>query len=285
MSSCQVINRSITFDGMVLTDIPLADLSVHRHGPVVTVRLARPDVLNAFRARTRAELASVLRALRADEQARVVVLTGEGRAFSAGQDLRELGGLLREEDASDDRLREGIEELQELTRALLSLPQVTVAALNGVAVGLGAELALACDLRIAAHSATIGFPEARRAMFQTNGVMWLLPRIVGLARAGHLVLTGRLIEAAEAERIGLVHRACPDAELAPAVEALAADLAANAPGSLRLAKRLLRDTWGLDLTEVMARETDGMLACLRSRDLREGTLAFLEGRTPHYEGR
>ncbi|WP_084464139.1 enoyl-CoA hydratase/isomerase family protein [Microtetraspora fusca] len=270
---------------MVLTDIPLADLSVRGHGPVVTVQVSRPDVLNAFRAQTRAELASVLDAVRTDDHVRVVVLTGAGRAFSAGQDLRELGGRLQNEEASDDQLRQGIEELQDLTRALLALPQVTIAALNGVAVGLGAELALACDLRVAAESAAIGFPEARRAMFQTNGVMWLLPRIVGLSRANDLVLTGRLVQAAEAGRIGLVQGVCPDADLASTVEALAADIAANAPGSLRLAKHLLRDTWGLDLAQVMTRETEGMLACLRSRDLREGTLAFLDGRTPHYEGR
>ncbi|MEU7004724.1 enoyl-CoA hydratase-related protein [Nonomuraea sp. NPDC046570] len=259
------------------------DIAVTRSSNVVTIRFDRPKVLNAFRASTRAQLAGTLADLLEDRDARVVILTGSGRAFSAGQDLNELEARLDAEEEED--AGRGLEELQELTRALLALPQVTIAALNGVAVGLGAELALACDLRLAASSASIGFPEARRAMFQTNGVMWLLPRIVGHARASELVLTGRIASAIDAERIGLVHAVHADSELDSAAAAVAAEITANAPASLALAKALLRDTWGLGLEAVMKRESEGMLACLGSQDLREGNQAFLEKRAPVYYGR
>lgn len=267
----------------------LDDISVQINGSVCTVRFDRPEVLNAFRSRTRAELQATLTTVATEPSIRVVVFTGSGRAFSAGQDLRELSHQFDRENSvrtpTDGELERHIEGLQDLTRAVLALPQVTIAALNGVAVGLGAELALACDLRVAAHSATIGFPEAKRAMFQTNGVMWLLPRIVGLARATELVLTGRLLTAIRAEQISLVHAACPDNDLSETVAALALEVVASAPLSLRLAKDLLHKSWQLDLETVMQMETAGMRACLRSQDLREGVDAFMQGREPKYEGR
>ncbi|HEX9889088.1 MAG TPA: enoyl-CoA hydratase-related protein [Nitriliruptorales bacterium] len=260
------------------------DVRLEIDGGVAVVTLDRPEVLNAVRARTLDELFSILDRVEADPDIRALVITGAGRAFSAGQDLDELGeALLGEVDP--DAGRASLARLQELTRRLVALDVPTLAALNGIAVGLGAELALACDVRLACASASIGFVEVQRALFETNGVMYLLPRIVGLGRAAELLLTGDRIDADEAGRIGLVNHVVPDDELLDRALVLARRWARNAPLSIRLVKQVLRRTWESDLEGVMKLEVDGMLDCLGTEDLREGVAAFHEGREPRFRGR
>lgn len=260
------------------------DIRVEVTDRVAVVTLDRPDTLNAVRARTLTELRRALKAIGDDPDIRCVVITGSGRAFCAGQDLGELEGDMAELglNPTSAAVAERLEPYQALTRALLDLPKPTIAALNGIAVGMGAEIAVACDLRVASHGARIGFVEATRALFQTNGVMWLLPRIVGHGIALQMLLTGRMIGAEEACRLGLIGEVVDDA-LEGAL-GLASVMAANAPISLRWARDLMRQTWDLDLDAAMALEVEGMGACLRSADLREGTRAFLEGRNPDYRG-
>lgn len=252
---------------------------------IAVLTLDRPEMMNAIRGRTLAEALDALALVAATPDIRCLVVTGRGRAFCSGQDLEELEIDMADlgDDPSDAAIAAKLEPYQALTRALLALPCPSVAALNGTAVGMGAEIALACDLRIASPTMRIGFVEAARALFQTNGVMWLLPRIVGHATALQLVLTGQMIDAAEALRIGLVGELADDVRAAAV--ARATQMAANAPISMRLARDLLGRTWDLTLDEVMAGEVAGMGACLRSHDLREGTSAFLERRPPNYQGR
>jgi enoyl-CoA hydratase/carnithine racemase len=262
-----------------------SDLTLDIGEGIAVLTLDRPELLNAVRAQTLRELLQALAIVADHPDLRCMVVTGRGRAFCTGQDLEELEVDLAElgDDPTDDAIAAKLEPYQALTRALVTMPCPTIAAINGTAVGMGAEIALACDLRIAGRSMRIGFVEAARALFQTNGVMWLLPRIVGHAAALQLVLTGQMIDASDALRIGLVGELADDA--LEAARARAAQLAANAPISLRLARDLLGRTWELSIDEVMALEVAGMGECLRSSDLVEGTRAFLERRTPNYQGR
>ena len=266
---------------------PLTDLRYEVRDGVATIELDRPEVLNAIRKQTIAELAAALSASAVDPAVRVVLVTGRGRAFCAGQDLDELADQLAAGD--DEAVRAdalvALERMQEITRILLAHPRPTVAAINGVAVGAGAELAMACDVRFAASDARIGFVEAARGLFQTNGVTWLLPRIVGLARALELVAAAELVTADRAERIGLVNRAVGPDDLLDTAAAFAARVAANAPVSVSQAVDLVRRAYDHGVEEAMALEVAATARCLATEDVREGTRAFHEGRPPTYQGR
>lgn len=257
---------------------------------VATLTLDRPEVLNAIRPRTLDDLVAALDAVAADPGVRVMVLTGAGRAFCSGQDLDILSEQLAVDDASAAgaaRVRsvELLERFQDLTRALRDLPVPTIAALNGVAVGAGAELALACDLRVASDRARIGFVEAARGLFQTNGATWLLPRLIGMSQAIELLVTAELVDAGTAARLGLVTQVAAEADFPAAVEALARRISVNAPLPVRRAVALVRRTYELGLDEAMALEVEATADCLASEDIREGTRAFHERREPRYVGR
>lgn len=259
-----------------------SDLDCRRDGAVLTVTFDRSDRLNAFRAASVQELRAVLADAAGDESVRAVIFTGRGRAFSAGQDLAEL-----EESVQDGILAdapERVAQLQALAAQMLSHPKVLIAAVNGIAVGLGAEIAIACDIRIAGRSARIGFVEVTRGLFETNGVMWLLPRLVGLGHAADLMLSGDIVDAETAARIGLVSRLVDDDDLMGEALTLAHRIAGNAPIPVGLVKELLGRTWERTFDETLAAETTGVLRCLASDDLREGTQAFLEKRAPRYRG-
>ena len=260
----------------------VTDISVRETDGVLEATFDRPTCLNAIRRQTLLQLTDILDRAAESDSVRVIVFTGRGRAFSAGQDLVELNSLLSTANGAGAAQ---VDALQEVTRQLIAHPKVTIAAINGVAVGFGAELAVACDLRIVAEAARLGFVEATRGLFQTNGVTWLLPRLVGHGRAADLLLSGELISGAEAHRIGLASRLVPDDQLLVSSRELATRLAANAPISLRLIKQAMRSTWGQDLDTAMAAEVSGMLECVHSDDLREGTTAFLEKRRAAYRGR
>ena len=153
-----------------------------------------------------------------------------------------------------------------------------------VAVGAGAELAVACDIRLAADTARIGFVEAARGLFQTNGVTWLLPRILGLSKAMELLVTADVVDADEAVRIGLVARVSTPESFPADVAAFAMRIAANAPLSVGQAVGIVRSTFDHSIDEAMALEVAATARCMASSDLREGTAAFHEGRVPSYEG-
>jgi enoyl-CoA hydratase/carnithine racemase len=262
----------------------LTDILLDYPAPqVARITFNRPEVLNAFRLQMFQDLADLLTSAAQDPAIRVLLLTGSGRAFSAGIDLAEQSALFAD-GAQAVQAAAGLHTMQALTRQMLALPKPLVAALNGTAVGVGAELALACDIRIGADGASLAFAETKRALFQTNGVLYLLPRLVGHGWAQDLLLTGRTLTAAEAGRIGLITALFPDHTFAEQAIRYAAALAANAPISMRLAKEALQQTWESDLAAMLQLETEGMLHCLQTADFQEGVRAFLEKRAPTYRG-
>jgi enoyl-CoA hydratase/carnithine racemase len=184
-----------------------------------------------------------------------------------------------------EQARAELNEMQELTRRMVNLPKPIIAAINGVAIGAGAEIAIASDIRIASQTASFVFAEVQRGLFQTNGVMHRLPRLIGMGRAAQVMLTGEKIPAQSALEMGLLSRVIPAETLMTEAQNLARALTVNAPISMRLVKQVLHKSYDLNLEAVMQLETDGTLECLASQDLREGVQAFMEKRLPHYTGK
>jgi enoyl-CoA hydratase len=232
---------------------------------VVVVTLNRPDALNALGTELARELAAAFRAL----DARAVVLTGAGRAFCTGADLKERASM------DLDAWRAHHKELRDAFAAVRGCPAPTIAAVEGFALAGGLELALACDLAVAAADAQLGLPEVTRGIMPGAGGTQILPRLVGPARAKELILTGRRIDGRTAERWGMIAAVTePGAALTRALE-LASAIAANAPLAVRAAKRALD---GED-------ELEAYWACIDTDDRLEGIRAFVERREPRFEGR
>jgi len=246
---------------------------------VATLTLDRPAALNALTIGVKVALLDALRQIAADRSVRAVILTGAGRAFCAGQDLAER--RLPDAPPLDEELRQRYEPI---IRAMVELDRPIIAAINGVAAGAGASLALACDLRIAAESARFVLAFSRIALVPDSGATWFLPRIVGSARAAELALLDTSLDAAAAERIGLVSRVVPDDELLPTATAVAADLVGRAPQAIAAAKRLLREAWTTDLEGALEAERQAQGALGATLDHAEGVAAFLEKRPPRFTG-
>ena len=260
------------------------DLTYEKSGPIVLLTFNRPEKLNAFRRQTRIELRQALQQFAQDHESRVMILSGEGRTFSAGADLNE---VLQESQLAyeEERERLNLDTYQSLTRELIALEKPVIAAINGYAVGVGMEVALACDLVIASSEAQFIFPEAQRGLFQTNGVMFILPRLVGFRRAMDILMTGRTVSAQEAVSIGLINYEVEPAKLMIKALELAHTCAQNAPISMSLLKQTGWKSLESNISEVMNMEVEGMLACLKSEDLKEGLKAFLEKRKPAFKGK
>lgn len=256
-------------------------LLYRQDGAIGTITINKPEVLNAIDHAMTLELGRLLRETATDPALRVLILTGTGRAFSAGHDLRQ-------PPASDEtRLKDArawLWALQALTTGLIEHPAVVIAAMNGIAVGMAAELCTAADLRIASEHAELMFPEVHRAMFVTNGVLHLLPRAVGQAHAADWLLTGRRVPAPELLAAGFVSQVVPHGEFEGAVAALAHQLASHAPRSIRRTKQLLHRSWQTDLRGMFLEEVDAVMDTMTGPDPVEGTQAFLEKREPRYTG-
>jgi enoyl-CoA hydratase/carnithine racemase len=261
----------------------LIDLEYVKNDGIAVATLNRPESLNAFRQQTFADLNAVLEDVRTDDSMRVLILTGSGRAFSAGADLKEMSSSML--TSSLDEQRKNLETYQNLTRTMLALPKTIICAVNGLAVGVGVEIALASDIRIASSDASFTFAEAKRGLFQTNGVMFLLPRLIGAGRAAHIMLTGERVLADRALEYGMVTQMVEPGELENTSLEIARTIAANAPISVRLVKQVLQQSLEGTLEQSLELETAGMLECLASQDLIEGTTAFIEKRSPVYQGR
>jgi enoyl-CoA hydratase/carnithine racemase len=249
---------------------------------VLTVTFNRPERLNAFRRSEYHRFRDLLGEIERDPAVRVVVLTGGGRGFCAGEDLKELdaGGTPADEGLS----RENALVLQDITRRIVRSDRVYLAAVNGVAAGFGAELACACDIRVAAERARFLFPEVKRGLFITNGISYFLPRLVGDNWAATLLLTGDGIEAEVAQRIGLVSRLVPNDELLLCAREMARTVADNAPSAVRHTKRILRgDVEALE--RALSTEVDYLEAVLAAGEYREGTRSFVEKRPPRFRER
>ena len=249
---------------------------------VGTVTLNRPDKLNAFFGTMRDEIATALEELAAREDVRVVVVTGRGRAFCAGADVGYMADLLKRGAYDEANLL--VTAGRRVIRSIIEMPKPVIAALNGPAAGGGANMALACDLRIASERAAIGQTFNRIGLAPDWGGSWLVPRLVGRARAAEVFFLAEMVDASEAERIGLVNRVVPHDDLEGTVRDLAARLAAKPALPLALAKEALRRSMSADLGEMLDFEVRAQDEAFRSADALEGTRAFVEKREPRFGG-
>ena len=255
------------------------NICVEKRGAVATVTLNRPKVLNALNAATFAELDSAFDELAADGAVRVVLLTGAGeRAFAAGADIRELEAV--EAGTGKAFALRG----QAVFRKIETLGKPVIACVRGFALGGGCELAMACTLRIAAADAKFGQPEVKLGVMPGYGGSQRLPRLVGRGAALKLLLTGAIIDSAEALRIGLVDEVVPAAELTQRVEQLAKEIAAQAPLAIAETLRIVDEGLDLPLDLALLREADRFGHLCDTADKAEGTSAFLEKRLPIWTG-
>jgi 2-(1,2-epoxy-1,2-dihydrophenyl)acetyl-CoA isomerase len=258
-------------------------LSVRRDGAATWITLDRPDALNALDGPTREELVGALADAAEDESVRAVALTGAGRAFCVGQDLRELEQGYREGRAPD--LAAVLERhYTPICRLLAGMPKPTVAVVNGVAAGAGVSLALACDLRLASDAARWRLAFSGIALVPDAGSTWHLPRLVGLSRAMEMALLGDWVDADQALAFGLANRVWPAADLGREAEAAVAALAAGPTLAFARTKALLRDHLGTDLAGALAGEAEAQVASGQTKDHLEGVTAFLEKRPPTFQG-
>jgi len=246
---------------------------------VATITLDRPDALNALTIAVKRDLLAALRAVERDRAVRAVVLTGAGRAFCAGQDLRE-----RLESDAAPLAVELRERYNPIIRAMRALDQPIVGAINGVAAGAGASLAFACDVRLVSDQASFRLAFGRIGLVPDSGATWFLPRLVGAAKASELALLDEPLSAADAERIGLVARVVPADELAAEARSVATRLAAMAPRALALTKHALERSWSVGLDAALDDEAYRQGIAGATADHREGIAAFLEKRQPRFRG-
>jgi enoyl-CoA hydratase len=239
------------------------------HG-IATIKLNRPRVLNAMNKQLWLDFQAALEHARTDPAVSVVIITGEGRAFSTGADLKE------SKDRSIEDYRDYLKELQEASRKILRFEKPTIAAINGYALGSGYELALACDIRIAAEDAQIGSPEARVTSSVTGGAMRLIQDLIGPGKARELLFTARNIDGREAERIGLVNAAVPPERLLEAAREMAAEIAQNSSFSIRMIKSGLQMAGEVSLEALMDYEIEACLACVSTKERRESLTQFEE---------
>jgi len=246
---------------------------------VATITLNRPEALNSLTVPMKQALLAALRSVDRNRSVRAVILTGAGRAFCAGQDLRE-----RLEPGAAPLGEEVRERYNPIVRAMRGSPKPIVGAVNGVAAGAGASLALACDIRIASEAASFALAFGRVGLVPDSGATWFLPRLVGDARAAELALLNDPVPAAEAARIGLVGRVVPGEQLMAEAQSVAARLAAGAPKAIALTKRALATTWDRDLDAALDYEAHLQDLAGRTADHAEGMAAFLEKRPPRFTG-
>jgi enoyl-CoA hydratase len=258
--------------------IPHETIIYTKKQAVAEIRFNRPQRLNAVIEQFYDELLAALDEAEKDRETRVIILTGEGRAFCVGADTQEHG---RGERTPFQR-REYLRREQAVCKRLITLPKPIVAAVNGFALGAGAEMAIASDFILMAESAEFGLPETSVGAFPGGGITYLLPRLVGMTKARELIFLGERIDGREAAAIGLANRVFPDAIFMEEVYRFVEQLAGKAPLSMELAKEQLNRHW--DLESALTSELEGMMFCTTTRDWQEGLHAFAEKRRPVFKG-
>ena len=247
--------------------------------PWMLITLARPEKLNALTPEMVQGIREGLQRAAEDPSVRVVILTGGEKVFCSGADIS------IEKGATPLEFRQFVEQIQDITRDIQALDKLVIAAVSGYALGGGAEIALACDLRVFSESATFGFPEVGLGLTITSGASYLLPRMVGLGRAKELALLGRHIDAAEAESMGLANRVVPVPALLSVTEELARRVAVMPPQAVAAQKQLLNAGVEGSLEALLRQETEAIAAAINTEDAQEGMSAFLEKRSPEFGSR
>jgi len=265
------------------TDVAAGPVLVERRGPAAFVTLNRPDAANALSKGLVSSLEAVLAELAAlikkGDDLRVVVVTGAGKAFSAGADLKERRTMSLEQTWGF------LDELNRLMNAVAAFPRPVIAAINGAAFGGGLELALACDVRIAADTAEMGLTEVRLGVIPGAGGTQRLARVASIAAAKELILTGRRVRAQRAYALGIVSDVVPAENLADAAAKLADEVAAGGPLAVAAAKRAIDEGAALPLADALAVEAACYQEVLASDDRNEGLTAFAEKRPPVFKGK
>lgn len=271
-------------DGSLVSDLVLES----RAGDVVTLQFNDPDHLNAMTRTMGEAFRQRIASLSRDESVRAVVLTGSGRAFSAGGDLDMLQQQADKGAADPDgawrEIRDEMSTFYRLFLTVRDLPCPTIAAVNGHAIGAGFCVALACDFRYVASEAKLGLNFTRLGVHPGMGATWSLPRLVGPAMAAELLYTSRLVAGEEALALGLANRVAPRAELLGLAQTTAAEIAANAPGAVRAVKHALRRTESASLEDQLQFEASEQAKNFTSADAQEGIAAVREKRDPSFEG-
>ena len=244
---------------------------------MAVITLNRPDVLNALNMEILQEIDSVLEEIRKDNKIRAVVIMGAGRAFSSGADLAGPTG--------EEEIKERIEFGQKVYDKIEEFDKPVVAAIHGYCLAGGLELALACDIRIAAEDARFGLVETNVGLLPAWGGVMRLPRVVGRGYAAEMVLTAQRIDAKEAYRIGLVNKVVPPDELRSTAMWTAGTLATKAPIPVRLAKKIMAKSLEISMKEGNNLMTEGGVTCAKSEDIIEGVSAMFEKRTPKFKGK
>jgi enoyl-CoA hydratase/carnithine racemase len=264
----------------------LETITVDRREGVVTITLRRPERKNAVNGPMWDELLAEFRAIAGSTTDRAVVITGAGGEFCSGADVGDMAPARDPADAGPaQHALAGMRHVGDICLALHRLPQPTVAKVRGVAVGAGANLALVCDLVVAGETARFSEIFARRGLSIDFGGSWILPRVVGMHRAKELALLADIIGADEAERMGLVNRVLPDAELDGFVAEWAGRLAAGPPIALAMTKRLLNNSFNVTLEEALDDEGLSQAVNFSTKDTAEAVMAFVEKRAPTFRGR
>ncbi|RQR52659.1 enoyl-CoA hydratase [Burkholderia sp. Bp9125] len=272
--------QSVVHSESPLEEAKLENVLYRKDGAIAYVIVNRPKVLNALSASTWKDLRTAFEDARGDASVRGVVLTGAGdKAFVAGADISELAHATAIEAEQSSRSGQAVLDLIE------NLGKPVIAAINGFALGGGCETAMACTLRIAVEHARLGQPEVKLGLLPGGGGTQRLPRLVGKGRALQLILSGEVISAQEAYRIGLVNEIVPTADLIPRAEAILKTIAANAPVAVRLSLDAVNNGLNTSQSEGLALEASHFGLCAGTEDKREGTTAFLEKRAPQFVGR
>ncbi len=262
------------------TTATLENVLYEKKGAIAYVTLNRPKVLNALNQRTWQDLRAAFEDARDDADVRGAILTGAGdKAFIAGADIGELAQITAVEAERSSTFGQGVLNLIE------NLGKPVVAAINGFALGGGCETAMACTIRLATESARFGQPEVKLGVPPGGGGTQRLPRLVGKGRALQLILSGEMISAQEAYRIGLVNEVVPAADLIPRAEAILKQIFANAPLAVRYSLEAVNKGLETSQTEGLALEASFFGLCAGTEDKQEGTRAFLEKRAPQFQGR
>ncbi len=250
---------------------------------VGTITLNRPAKLNAFAGAMRQEVTQAVREMADHDDVRVLVITGAGRAFCAGADIGYMKDLIERNDT--DAFRDLVEAGREVVTTIRTTSKPVVASLNGAAAGGGANMALACDLRIASEKASIGQTFNKIGLHPDWGGTYFLPRLVGSAKALELIFSGEMIGAEEGHRIGLFNTVVPHDQLEAETQKLAQTLARKPPLALALAKKAIYQSDDRDLNAMLDLELEHQLSCFSSEDATEGLKAFLEKRQPRFSGK